>query len=159
MKAKLLLFVRYTIGGVGLYLGLAQAHSDIANAVAIATLMAVGIVGILSFVSHVLLNQQDAKQIGFAAKESSFQYEVGFANLAIGVAAVISYCANWGIRANATLLFVYSLYFLQAGILHVYTAVISNKRRAANLKRAIPTFIFSAALYYLFYLAISSGQF
>jgi hypothetical protein len=120
--------------------------------------MAVGFVGVLSFVSHVLLSKQDSRQIGFGSKEKSFQYEVGFANLAIGVAAIVSYSANWGMQANATLLFVYALYLLQAGILHAYVGLKNPKARAANFRRAIPTFVFSGALYYIFYLALSSNQ-
>lgn len=158
MKAKALLFLRYAIGGMGLYLALSQVHDNLTDAAAVATLTAVGLVGVLSFVSHVLVSKDDAKQIGFGQKEASFQYEVGFANLAIGVAAIVSYVAGWGIEANATLLFVYALYLLQAGLLHLYTGIKSKKARAANLKRAIPTFIFSAALYYIFYLILSSGQ-
>lgn len=158
MKARALLFIRYLVGGVGLYFALTQVHENIANSVALATLTAVGCVGVLSFASHVLVSKQDARQIGFGSKEASFQYEVGFANLSIGVAAIVSYSANWGIQANAVLLFIYALYLLQAGILHLYTAMNSKKMRAANLRRAIPTFIYSTVLFYIFHLVVLSGQ-
>jgi hypothetical protein len=157
--AKNFNILRYILGGGGLYLALAQLNSDLPKAVALASLTAVGIVGIMSFVSHVLLHEQDAKQIGFKANTVSFQFEVGFANLAFGVVALISYFAHWGLRANTVLLLSYALYLFQSAILHAYTARTGKKARKANLIRAGLTFIFSGLMFYIVAHAINSGQF
>lgn len=151
--------MRYALGGGGLYLAMTRLPSDLPNAVALATLTAVGIVGTLSFVSHVLLHKQDAKQIGFSTKTASFQFEVGFANLAFGVVAIISYFADWGLQANTVLLLAYALYLLQAAILHAYTARANKKTRQTNLVRSGLTFIFSGLMLYIVSQAISSAQF
>ncbi len=156
---KLVFYVRYILGGGGLYVALSQMPNDISQALATATLFSVGIVGILSFISHVLLHEGDAKMIGFSGKTPSFQYEVGFANLAFGVVAVLSYLMLWGIKANTTLLLAYALYLLQAGILHFVESRKSNNMSRANLIRAILTFIFSGLMLYIVFQAISSSVF
>lgn len=153
---KLVSIVRYAAGGIGLYLATSQLSSNVPNAVALATLTAVGLVGVLSFVSHVLLHEADAKQIGFSSKTPSFQFEVGFANLAFGVAALISYYAHWGLKANATILLAYAVYLLQAAILHAYTGYADKKTRKANLIRAAVTLAFSATMLYIVFKGINA---
>lgn len=156
---KLVSDLRYALGGGGLYFAFSQMPSDIAQAVATATLYTVGVVGILSFVSHALLHEGDAKMIGFSSKTPSFQYEVGFANLAFGAVAVLSYCQGWGIRANTALLLAYSLYLLQAGVLHLVESRRTKKMSQTNLIRAIVTFVFSGAMLYIAVQAIFSSTF
>jgi len=159
MMVKLVSYVRYGLGGGGLYLAFSQMPSNIAQAVATATLFTVGIVGILSFVSHALLHEGDAKMIGFSSKTPSFQFEVGFANLAFGAVAVLSYFQQWGIRANTALLLAYSLYLLQAGILHFIESRRTKKMSQTNLIRALVTFGFSGAMLYIALQAIGSSSF
>jgi len=156
---KLIFYVRYILGGGGLYLALGQLQGDVSQATATATLFAVGFVGVLSFVSHALLHEGDAKMIGFSSKTPSFQYEVGFANLAFGVVAIVSYFQNWGIQANATLLLAYSLYLLQAGALHLIESRQKKKLRRTNLIRASLTFVYSGFMLYIAVLAIGSSAF
>ncbi len=159
MLVKLISIARYAIGGGGLYLALSQLHSNLPHAVALASLTAVGFVGTLSFVSHVFLHEGDAKRIGFSAKTPSFQFEVGFANLAFGLTAIISYYADWGLRANTALLLAYAIYLFQAGVLHAYTGRASKKTRQANLIRAGLTFIFCGAMLYVVLEAVTSVAF
>lgn len=159
MLAKFVNIARYALGGGGLYLAIAELNTDLTQAVALATLSAVGIVGTLSFVSHVLLHGEDAKRIGFSAKTPSFQFEVGFANLAFGVVAFISYFAHWGLQANTVLLLAYALYLLQAAALHAYTGRTNKKTRKANLIRAGLSFVFSGLMLYIVTQAISSARF
>lgn len=156
---ELVSLARYALGGLGLYFAQTQAADNPTLAVASASLFAVGFVGILSFVSHVLLHSGDAKMIGFSSKTPSFQYEVGFANLAFGVVAVTSYYQQWGIQANTVLLLAYSLYLLQAGILHLVESQKSKKARRPNLTRAVATFVFSGTMLYFVTHAINSSAF
>lgn len=159
MMAKIINILRYVLGGGGLYIAMAQLHSELSHAVALATLTAVGIVGTLSFVSHVLFHEQDAKNIGFSAKTASFQFEVGFANLAFGVVALISYFGDWGLKANTALLLSYALYLLQAAFLHAYTAYTNKKTRRVSLVRSSLTFVFSGLMLYVAIQAVNSSQF
>jgi hypothetical protein len=156
---KLISYIRYLLGGGGLYFALSQAPNDITQAVATATLFAVGIVGVLSFVSHALLHEGDAKMIGFSSKTPSFQNEVGFANLAFGAVAMLSYFQDWGIRANSALLLAYALYLLQAGVLHFVESRKTKKMSRTNLIRAIVTFVFSGMMLYVALRAIGSSTF
>lgn len=159
IMVKLVAYIRYIIGGGGLYLAVNYLQTDIIQATATATLFTVGVVGLLSFVSHVLLHEGDAKLIGFSSKTPSFQYEVGFANLAFGIVAMLSYFQNWGIKANAALLLAYALYLLQAGILHFMESRKNKKMRRANLIRALVTFAFSGTMLYVAFVAINSSSF
>lgn len=156
---KLVSYIRYIIGGGGLYIALSQMSNSVSKATATATLFAVGVVGLLSFVSHALLHEGDAKMIGFSSKTPSFQYEVGFANLAFGAVAVLSYFQQWGIRANAALLLAYALYLLQAGVLHLVESRRNKKMSRTNLIRASLTFVFSGLMLYIAITAINSSQF
>ena len=76
-------------------LGLGVAFSrlpDAASALAIVTPTAVGLVGLLAFVRHFVFHESDAKRLGWESTGAEFQYEVGFANLAVGLAGI--YAAN-----------------------------------------------------------------
>jgi hypothetical protein len=159
MLAKIFNILRYGLGGGGLYLALGQINSDLPQATALASLAAVGVVGTMSFISHVLFHKQDAKQIGFKTDSVNFQFEVGFANLAFGAVALISYFAHWGLQANTVLLLSYALYLFQAAILHAYTARTNKKTRQANLIRAGLTFLFSGTMLYIVVQIMNSGQF
>ena len=159
MMVTLVSYARYILGGSGLYLALSQVSNDPTQAVATASLLTVGVVGVLSFVSHALLHEGDAKMIGFSSKTPSFQYEVGFANLAFGVVAILSYSQQWGIRANAALLLAYALYLLQAGVLHLVESRRKKKMSRTNLIRAVVTFVFSGLMLYVAVAAINSGAF
>ena len=157
---KLVVIIRYALGGGGLYFALTQLKSDPTNAAAIASMTAVGCVGVLSFVTHVLLHEQDAKRIGFETKTVSFQYEVGFANLAFGLSAIVSYVAHWGVQADTILIFGYALYLLQAGMLHTAKSLKGKKKDITHFIRGgIITFVFSGAMLYLVAQVVTSSAF
>jgi len=157
MLVKLMLMVRYALGGTGLYVSISLLNSDLPRGIAIASLTAVGAVGVLSFVSHVCLHAADAEQIGFKAVNPDFQYEVGFANLGIGLAAVISFFGNWGLAADTVIILAYGLYMFQAGALHLYRSRGKKSSSRANLVRAIPTFVFSGSMLYIVVRAVQFG--
>jgi hypothetical protein len=160
MLVKLVAITRYVAGGGGLYIGLSQLHSNLTDAVAIASLSAVGIVGVLSFVSHVLLHKQDAKRIGFETNTVSFQFEVGFANLALGVTAIISYFAHWGIQANTALILAYAIYLFQAGVLHTAKSLSGKKKDVVHLIRGgVTTFVFSGLMLFVVFKSVTSSVF
>jgi len=68
-------------------------------------LVAVGLPGIYTFVMHVFFPATSAANIGWAV--SPFQYEVGIADLTVGVLGVVAFWGNFGFRlatAIATIL-------------------------------------------------------
>jgi Family of unknown function (DUF6790) len=64
-------------------------------------LLAVGITGIYTFVCHVFFAESTAAHIGW--QTSPFQYEVGIADLTVGLLGLLAFWGNVGFRWAATL--------------------------------------------------------
>ncbi len=78
----------------------------------------VGIIGLLSFITHVIFHKADAKRLGWETDRPDWQFEVGFANLAFSLAAFLSFANLVGSNTGQILMIAYALYLFQAGILH-----------------------------------------
>src|SRR5919107_6036722 len=87
---------------------------DAASALAVVTPTAVGLVGLLAFVRHFLFHESDAKRLGWESNRSEFQYEVGFANIAFALVALLAYFGGGGLAAQGAVVLGYGPYFLQA---------------------------------------------
>ena len=122
--SKVLMQVTWLVGGIGLFFGLnALSNGQIASAVQWVALWSVGGVGLLSFVRHAVFHRSDAVRMGWdLGKRNDFQLEVGFANLAWGVVALIAAWLDWGTMVLASLILVFGLYMLQAAVLHLFEA-------------------------------------
>ena len=78
-----------------------------------AVLLAVGLAGILSFVRHSLLHRADAARMGWdMGTTNPFQIEVGLANLAWGVFAVIAVVLSWGLAVYSAAFLVFGFYMV-----------------------------------------------
>ena len=120
--ARVVAIAGFVAGAAGLSLGFARLPEEPA-AVRAAALGAVGGVGALAFVRHVLFARADAARIGWAAAGGSgFQLETGFANLGFAVAAAFAVLGNWGTGAYAAVTLGYGLYLAQAALLHLRDA-------------------------------------
>jgi hypothetical protein len=64
-------------------------------------LLSVGVVGVYTFVVHVFFPVVSAENIGWAV--SPFQYEVGIADLTVGVLGIIAFWANFSFRTAAAI--------------------------------------------------------
>ena len=161
MIAKIMALLRYLVGGIGLFFGLLLINSgQLTEGVAITSLTAVGLVGIISFVSHSIFHKQDAKIIKLNAVKDDFQIEVGFANLALGLSALIAYIANLGFQVNTILIFAYGIYLLQAGVLHSIRSMSGKKKDYAHLVRGgLVTFLYCIGMFYVVYSAVVSPKF
>jgi hypothetical protein len=62
-------------------------------------LLSVGVQGVYTFIAHVFFPAQSAEHIGWAV--SPFQFEVGIADLTVGVLGLISFWANFSFRVAA----------------------------------------------------------
>ncbi|MBB3773063.1 hypothetical protein FHS55_003694 [Angulomicrobium tetraedrale] len=89
----------------------------------------VGLMGVWAFIGHVFFAEQAAASIGWAP--SPFQYEVGMANLGIGVAGLIGgFLGSPGFRAAVG---VVMLGFLGgAGVGHVVQVAETGNQAAGN---------------------------
>jgi hypothetical protein len=82
----------------------------------------VGFVGIISFVRHSVYYQSDQIRMGWRQDHPEFQLEIGYANLAIGLWALVAAALNWGALACGITLSIYGTYLLFALFLHMYEA-------------------------------------
>lgn len=135
--ASFLMTATYVVGGVGFFLGFQQAtSSDAASALEPVAVLSVGVVGIVSMIRHSIFNRSDAVRMGWdLGRRNNFQIEVGFANLAIGVPALLSVALDWGTTAQAALVLAYALYFAQVAVLSALA--IRDEGRAALVRMAI----------------------
>ena len=67
-------------------------------------------------------------------KRNDFQLEVGFANLAWGLVAVIASFLGWGTTALGSLVLVFGIYMLQAAVLHLFESGRTRQRPRAGSK-------------------------
>lgn len=118
---ELLIWPRNLLAAAGIFLGFWFLSSGGATeAVRWVCLLAVGGVGTVAYISHVVFAGADARRLGFGDKPSGFQYEVGFFNLAVAVTAILAFALSWGAGAQAALCIVYAAYFLQCAGLFVH---------------------------------------
>jgi len=121
---------------VGVFLGFYYLD-DVEKALAIVTVMTVGVEGVLGFVRHVFLYKADMKRLGWETDRPDWMWEVGFANLGFGAMAVLAVAAGWGVKAQALVLLGYALYLFQAAMLHLYRYLTDEERSPARLWRSV----------------------
>jgi hypothetical protein len=78
-------------------------------------------VGIISFVRHSVYFESDQISMGWQQEHKVFQLEVGYANLAIGIWALVAAVFNWGLVCGVVLA-IYATYLLCTLLLHLFEA-------------------------------------
>ena len=121
-EASLLMAATMAISMVGIFIGIFFLFLNIDIAVRIAAVVLVGCVGIISFVRHSIYYQSDQIRMGWRQDHPEFQLEVGYANLAIGLWALVAVAFNWGTLACGLTIAIYATYLLCALFLHVFEA-------------------------------------
>ena len=91
-------------------------------------LFPLGVQGLWAFIGHVFFAQQSAASIGWAT--SPFQYEVGVANLGLGLASI--YAAFRGFEARVAAGIVAACFLLGAGIGHIRDIVTQWQSRSGQ---------------------------
>ena len=145
-----------TIIGIFVTIYFLFINPDLAYRVAAATL--VGIVGLLSFLRHSVFYRSDQARMGWVQDRPEFQLEVGYANLAIGLIALLAAGLNWAPLACGLSLLTYGTYLLCALLLHAYEAMYVVEIRARATKSVINTAFFVTALYIFGYLALAASH-
>ena len=119
--SKLLMQLTWVVGGIGFwnafnYIG----NGDVESATQWISAWAVGGVGLLSFARHAIFHRSDALRMGWDYGErNDFQLEVGFANLAWGVVAIVGVFQGWDTQALGACVLLVAIYMLQAAVLHL----------------------------------------
>lgn len=124
------MWVGMITGAVGFFFGFARLFGGSwADAVVPVAAISVGAVGVIAFVRHSVFHRADAARMGWdLGRRNDFQIEVGFANLAWGIVALLSWLLAWGTVTQAAITLVFGLYMLQATLLHVVNTALGSKR-------------------------------
>ena len=147
------MILTYIVGGIGLAVGNFTVTKTPAD-LTLACLLAVGGVGILSFVRHSLLHRSDAARMGWDyGKRNNFQIEVGLANLAWGVVAILAVILNWGLTIESGLFLIEGIYIGSVALM----SIVSPGGQRRNLGGIIATAAFGAILLYVGILGMSAA--
>ncbi len=120
-EASLLMGATMAVSTIGIFIGIFFLFISIDIAVRIAAAILVGIVGIISFVRHSVYYESDQIRMGWRQERKEFQLEVGYANLAIGIWALVAAVFNWGLACGVVLA-IYATYLFCAFLLHLIEA-------------------------------------
>ncbi|HVQ11361.1 MAG TPA: DUF6790 family protein [Methyloceanibacter sp.] len=91
-------------------------------------LFPLGVQGLWAFVGHVFFAEQAAASIGWA--NTPFQYEVGVANLGLGLASI--YAAFRGFEARLAAGIVAACFLIGAGIIHIVDILAQSNLAPGN---------------------------
>ena len=141
--AGITMALTYAVGALGLGIGFSTAFSPSPD-LRWACLFAVGLAGLLSFVRHSLMHGGDAARMGWdSGTTNPFQIEVGLANLAWGLLAVIAVALSWGLGVYAACFLVFGFYM--AGVT-AFKALRSSAGHPGEWRTVLPAGAFAAML-------------
>lgn len=128
----------YAVGALGLFVGFFTITQD-PPSLRWASLLAVGIVGLLSFVRHSLMYRSDAARMNWDyGRRNNFQIEVGLANLAWGTVALVSAIFGLGLVVDSAMLLTAGVYLGSVAVM--LTAFPGGERRPVGPLVAIASF-------------------
>ena len=124
--------------------------------------MLVGVVGFLSFLRHSVFYKSDQIRMGWRQDRPEFQIEVGYANLAIGLWALVAAVLNWGTVACGLTLVIYGTYLLCSLFIHVREAnsfedLHTPAHRQRVVRSVISTVLFVLVLLAFGFVALNYG--
>ena len=153
--AKWLSIAGIVTGSIGVFVGFYFLFGGAPHlALAIVTATTVGLVGALAFVRHVFFWRSDAERMGWQTDHPDWMWEVGFANLALAIAAFAALMPQWGPAAKSAVVLAYALYLAQAAALNGYRYATDTPRSAARLWRStILTGAFAALMLFFAFAA------
>lgn len=161
MAASIIAILRYIVIAVGIALAyyIYFTWSDAMPALEIILLTCVAFNGVISFVSHVIFHEADAKRLGLESSSTGYQFEVGFANLAIGLSALAAFLFQWGISAYIVLVLCFSLYIMQAVVFHFWRFIKRERSDAGYLWGSVVlSAIYVANMLFFALAAITQGR-
>ena len=158
--ASQLMAATMVVSMIGIFLGIYLLFVDAGLAFRVLAALLVGVVGTLSFFRHSVYYKSDQARMGWTQEHPEFQIEVGFANLAMGVAAFAAAVLDWGSLACGITLFTYGTYLFCAFLLHLRQAITPDDlhhtgQRQRAVRSTVNTGFFVAVLYIFAFLAIT----
>jgi len=149
-----------SVSAIGIFIGIYLFFVNTGLAVRVATALLVGVVGLLSFLRHSVYYRSDQARMGWTQEHPEFQFEVGYANLAIGIAALAASVLNWGPLACGITLLTYGTYLFCTFLLHLRQAITPDDlhhtgQRQRAIRSTVNSGFFVAVLYIFAFLAIA----
>jgi hypothetical protein len=117
-EASLLMGATMAVSMIGIFISIFFLFINIELTIRIATAILAGAVGIISFVRHSVYYESDQARMGWRQEHREFQLEVGYANLAIGIWALVAAVFNWGLVCGV-ILALYATYLFCTLLLHL----------------------------------------
>jgi hypothetical protein len=119
-SSRLVMISTYLVGGIGLATGFGTVHQTPAE-LSLTCLLSVGAVGVLSFVRHSLMHRSDAARMGWDyGVRNNFQIEVGIANLAWGIVAILAVILGWGLAVESALVLTLGIYITSVALMKAF---------------------------------------
>jgi hypothetical protein len=143
----------YLVGGIGLAIGFGTVQQTPAE-LTLACLLSVGAVGVLSFVRHSLMHRSDAARMGWDyGVRNNFQIEVGIANLAWGIVAILAVILGWGLAVESALVLTLGIYITSVALMKAFISGGQSRRLGPILGASA----FGLALLYLGILGMAAA--
>ncbi|PKL68082.1 MAG: hypothetical protein CVV30_12120 [Methanomicrobiales archaeon HGW-Methanomicrobiales-1] len=140
-EASLLMGATMAISMIGIFLGIFFMFINIDTTIRVAAAILVGCVGFISFIRHSVYYRSDQIRMGWRQDHPEFQLEVGYANLALGIWALVAAALNWGLVCGV-MLAIYATYLLCTLILHLTEAhAWEELHKTAHRSRAVRSVI------------------
>jgi hypothetical protein len=128
------MILTYVAGTVGVAVAFYYLGDDDRAALTALTLAYAVVMGLLSWVRHVLAWKADAARLDVEGQATPFfQWEVGFANGAFAIAGLMAVVFDWGVAAMAAAVLGYAAYLLQAALLNGRRYFSGESRTPARL--------------------------
>jgi len=145
---------------IGIFFGIYLLFVNPGLAFRVLAAILVGVVGTLSFLRHSVYYRSDQARMGWTQEHPEFQLEVGYANLAMGIAAFAAAILDWGSLACGITLFTYGTYLFCTFLLHLRQAITPDDlhhqgQRQRALRSTVNSGFFVAVLYIFAFLAIA----
>ncbi len=121
-------FIALVVGVAAAIVQAARGKPFIEELLRWSLLMGVGVSGVYSGLGHIFLPDYSARLIGW--EDSPFQFEVGCADLAIGVAGVLAFWGNSGFRLAVAI--VAAIFFGGDAIGHVRQMILEQNFAPGN---------------------------
>jgi hypothetical protein len=120
-EASLLMGATMAASMIGIFLGIFFLFVNTDLTVRITAAILVGVVGVLSFLRHSVYYESDQVRMGWRQDHPEFQLEVGYANLTLGIWALVVAAFSW-VLVCGIMLAAYGTYLLCALLLHLSQA-------------------------------------
>ena len=141
--ANVTMGLTYAVGALGLGLAFSTVFSSDPD-LRWGCLFAVGLAGVLSFIRHSLMHRGDAARMGWdMGRTNPFQIEVGLANLAWGLLAIVAVVLSWGLAVYAACFLVFGFYM--AGVTG-FKALWASSGHPQEWRAVVPAASFAALL-------------